>query len=144
MAAPRCTTSRTASPASSQQSCIRVNYTGSLAADVHIYRSAVDAELAPHVNLLIEAGTQAVACLPDLHRLDGRLWSAARSTTARCSGSEPTTPPAPLITPFGAGSWTNGSAVVYRVTATVSHSAPDTVQGKDTGAHTLTWEAQNQ
>jgi hypothetical protein len=35
-------------------------------------------------------------------------------------------------------------AVVYRVTATLSASAPDSAQGKTTGTHIIRWEAQNQ
>jgi hypothetical protein len=34
--------------------------------------------------------------------------------------------------------------VVYRVTATLSASAPDSAQGATTGLHTIRWEAQNQ
>ena len=40
--------------------------------------------------------------------------------------------------------WVGGDAVVYRVTATLSASTPDTAQGATTGSHILRWEAQNQ
>ncbi len=41
-------------------------------------------------------------------------------------------------------SWSTNNNVVYQVTASLSTSAPDTVQGATTGQHTYTWEAQNQ
>ena len=69
-------------PGDSQQSCTRVNYTGSLPADVRIYRGAVDAELAPHVNLLIEAGTQAAPSFPSCN-----LWIADLTGSQVYSGT---------------------------------------------------------
>ena len=40
--------------------------------------------------------------------------------------------------------WVTNDSVVYRVTATLSASAPDTAQGQTTNSHIIRWEAQNQ
>jgi hypothetical protein len=46
--------------------------------------------------------------------------------------------------PASATKWETNNAVVYKVTATVSASAPNSAQGATTGSHAFTWEAQNQ
>lgn len=131
-----------AKPGSTQTpSCIRVSYTGSLPATVKLYTPSTIGALGPDVNLKIEAGTQVSPSYPSCTGFvaDTTLFDAALSTF-------PTTYAGSSITDFpGAGSsWTNGDAVVYRVTATVSAAAPDASQGATTGLHTLRWEARNQ
>jgi hypothetical protein len=39
--------------------------------------------------------------------------------------------------------WNNGDAVTFRITAILPSGAPDSAQGKTTGTHSFTWEAQN-
>ena len=46
--------------------------------------------------------------------------------------------------PTSATKWVNGNTVDYRVTATLSASAPDTAQAATTGSHTIRFEARNQ
>ena len=46
--------------------------------------------------------------------------------------------------PGSSSKWTKEDSVVYRVTASVSASAPDSAQGATTGSHTIRWEAQSQ
>lgn len=130
-----------AKPGSTQTpSCIRVSYTGSLDATVRLYTPSTIGALGPQVNLKIEAGTQAAPSYPSCTDFVAQttLFDAALSTfpTSYAGG----------ITDFpGAGTkWVSGDAVVYRVTATLSASAPDAAQGASTGLHTLRWEAQNQ
>jgi hypothetical protein len=129
-----------ATPGASQTSCIRVSYTGSLPATVKIYTPSTIGALGSDVNLKIEAGTQASPSFPSCTGFfaDTTLFDAALSTFA--------TTYAGGVTDFpGAGSsWTNGDAVVYRVTGTLSASAGDSAQGTTTGLHTLRWEARNQ
>jgi hypothetical protein len=130
-----------AKPGDSQTSCIRVLYTGSLSADVKLYTPDSIGALGPDVNLKIEPGTQASPSFPSCTGFtpDGAaIFDAALSTF-------PTTYAGGVSDYPGAGSaWTNGDAVVYRVTATLSASAPDSAQGATTGLHTIRWEARNQ
>lgn len=129
-----------AKPADTQTSCIRVSYTGSLDATVKLYTPSTIGALGPEVNLKIESGTQAAPSYPDCtgFAAETTLFDAALSTfpTTYAGG----------ITDFpGAGTkWVSADAVVYRVTATLSASAGDAVQGATTGLHTLRWEARNQ
>lgn len=129
-----------AKPGDTQTSCIRVSYTGSLAADVKLYTPSTIGALGPQVNLKIESGTQASPSYPSCTGFSAEttLFDAALSTFATSYAAGVADYP-------GAGtSWTNGGAVVYRVTATLSASAPDGSQGATTGLHTLRWEARNQ
>jgi hypothetical protein len=119
--------------------CIRVDYTGSLPADVKLYTTSTIGALGPHVNLKVEAGTQT-------------------TFNSNCSGftSQQTLFDAALSTfptnytggvtdyPNTETSWDNGESVVYRFTATLNSSTPNAQQGATTGLHTFRWEAQNQ
>jgi hypothetical protein len=130
-----------AKPGSTQTSCIRVLYTGTLDADVHLYTPSTVGALAPYVNLKIEPGTQATPSFPSCVGFtpDGAaIFDAALSTF-------PTTYAGGVVdNPGSTTKWVTNDAVVYRVTATVSASVPDASQGATTGLHTLRWEAQNQ
>lgn len=129
-----------AKPGSTQTSCIRVAYTGSLDANVKLYTPDTVGALGPEVNLKIESGTQASPSYPSCtgFAAETTLFDAALSTFPGSYASG--------IADFpGSGTeWVNGDAVVYRVTATLSASAGDSAQGASTGLHTLRWEAQNQ
>jgi hypothetical protein len=131
-----------AKPGSSQTSCIRVVYTGSLDADVRIYTPGSIGPLGPYVNLTIEPGTQASPSFPSCTGFTpdagGAIFDNPLSTLPTgYAGGVPDYP--------GSGSkWTNGDAVVYRVTASVSNGAPDSAQGATTGSHAIRWEAQSQ
>jgi hypothetical protein len=130
-----------AKPGDSQTSCIRVNYTGSLGANVRLYTPDTIGVLGPQVNLKVEPGSQASPSFPSCtgFSADGAaIFDSALSTF-------PTSYAGGVVDSPGAGSaWTNGDAVVYRVTATLSAGAPDSAQGATTGLHTIRWEAQNQ
>jgi|SRR4051794_32622690 hypothetical protein len=130
-----------AKPGDSQTSCIRVSYTGSLNADVKLYTPDTIGALGPNVNLKIEPGSQASPSYPSCSGFsaDGAaIFDAALSTfpTSYAGGV--------ADFPGASSAWTNGDAVVYRVTATLSASAPDSAQGATTGLHTIRWEARNQ
>jgi hypothetical protein len=130
-----------AKPGDSQTSCIRVAYSGSLDANVRLYTPDTIGSLGQYVNLTIEPGSQASPSFPSCTNFsaDGAaIFNAALSTF-------PTTYSGGVVDFPGASSvWENGDAVVYRVTATLSASAPDAAQGLTTGLHTIRWEAQNQ
>jgi hypothetical protein len=130
-----------AKPGDSQTSCIRVSYSGSLAANVKLYTPDTIGALGPQVNLKIEPGSQVAPSFPACTAFiaDGAaIFDAALSTfpTSYASGV--------ADFPGATSAWANGDSVVYRVTATLSASAPDAAQGATTGLHTIRWEAQNQ
>jgi predicted ribosomally synthesized peptide with SipW-like signal peptide len=130
-----------AKPGSTQTSCIRVNYTGSLDADVKLFTPSTVGALGPHVTLKIESGTQAVPVFPScaLFTAETTLFDAALSTFPTTYAGGVSDYPGILAT-----KWVNTDAVVYRVTATVDAAAPDSAQGATTGSHILRWEARNQ
>lgn len=131
-----------AKPGSTQTpSCIRVSYTGSLDATVKLYTPSTIGALGPEVNLKIEAGTQASPSYPSCTGFSAEttLFDAALSTFPTTYAGGVSDFPGVVAT-----KWVSGDAVVYRVTATLSASAPDAAQGASTGLHTLRWEAQNQ
>jgi hypothetical protein len=131
-----------AKPGDTAERCVRVTYTGSLPSTVKLYRSAF-------------AGSTGLESNVDL-----RIQSSPTGTAANCSDfGTPTTVFAQAAlstftpTTFGTGitlndqsgsaTWSNGDAVTYRITATFQASAPNSAQGKTTGTHSFTWEAQN-
>jgi predicted ribosomally synthesized peptide with SipW-like signal peptide len=131
-----------AKPGDSVTKCIKVRYDGSLDADVRLYTPSTIGALGQYVNLRIEPGTQpgtpsAGSCTgysPD----GGDLFNAALDTL-----------PASYATgladyPGSTTKWANGNSVSYRITATLSASAPDAAQGQTTSSHVLRWEAHNQ
>jgi hypothetical protein len=130
-----------AKPGDSDVSCIRVSYTGSLDANVRLYTPDTIGSLGQYVNLKIEPGTQPSPSFPsctDFSADGAAIFDAALSTF-------PTTYAGGVSDfPGATSAWETGNAVVYRVTATLSASAPDAAQGLTTGLHTIRWEAQNQ
>jgi predicted ribosomally synthesized peptide with SipW-like signal peptide len=130
-----------AKPGSTQTSCIRVNYTGSLDADVKLFTPSTIGALGPHVTLKIESGTQAAPVFPTCvgFSAETTLFDAALSTFPTTYAGGVSDNPGIV-----ASKWVNNDAVVYRVTATLAANAPDTAQGNTTGSHILRWEARNQ
>jgi predicted ribosomally synthesized peptide with SipW-like signal peptide len=130
---------------SSTPACIKVTYTGSLAATVKLYTPSTIGELGPSVILTIEPGSGGGAfpsCSGFTPDAGGPLYEGTLSAFAAEHNSY-----ANGLTDFPGSSatkWETNDSVVYRVTATLSASAPDSAQGKTTGAHVLRWEAQNQ
>jgi predicted ribosomally synthesized peptide with SipW-like signal peptide len=134
-----------AKPGDSRASCIRVEYAGSLDAVVKLYTPSSIEALGDHVDLEVEAGTQATSSFPSCAGFTpdagGPLYDGTLASFASAHGSfadgladNPGT---------SATKWVTDDAVVYRVTATLSADAPDSAQGETTGSHTLRWEAQN-
>lgn len=128
-------------PGSTGANCIAVTSTGSLPSAVKLYGTNVTTtkDLAANVNLTVEQGT------------GGGFGSCSGFTPAATgsslySGTVAGFGAASTNYATGVGSWTpTGTASetrVYRVTYTVSSTAPNTVQG-GTAALGFTWEAQN-
>lgn len=135
-----------AKPGESKTSCIKVTYKGSLPATVKLFTTSTIGELGPFVNLKIEAGTATSSTFPSCEGFaafgtGGTLYEGTLSAFATEKGSYAN---GISTFPSGATKWETNNSVVYRVTATLSSSAPETAQGKSTGSHAFKWEAQNQ
>jgi hypothetical protein len=128
-------------PGSTGANCIAVTSTGSLPSAVKLYGTNVSTtkDLAANVNLTVEQGT------------GGGFGSCSGFTPAATGGSLYSGTVAGFGTAStnyatGVGTWaptgTASETRVYRVTYTVSSTAPNTVQG-GTAALGFTWEAQN-
>ena len=132
-----------AKPGDSVTTCIKVDYTGSLDADVKLYTPSTIGSLGQHVNLQVEPGTQsgtpAAGSCTGFTADGGNLFNNTLNNL-------PTTYAGGLSDNPGttATKWVNGDSVAYRVTATLSASAPDSAQGQTTNSHVLRWESRNQ
>jgi hypothetical protein len=115
-----------------------VTYNGTLASTVKMYRGALSGNngLESDVNLVIERGTATNnACAG---------WSTASTLyTGTLSGMATTYAGGYTLPNSGGATWTTGNTVWVKITATLSATTPDADQGKTTGTHSFTWEAQN-
>ena len=125
-------------PGATGTKCIAVTSTGSLAATVKLYGTSYSTtnNLANHLNLKVEEGTGATtsSCAGftgGATAFDGTLASFGATKTSFATGVG-------SWAPTGSGSETKS----YRLTYTLSGSAPDSVQG-GTAAIGFTWESQN-
>jgi predicted ribosomally synthesized peptide with SipW-like signal peptide len=135
-----------AKPGESKTSCIKVTYQGSLPATVKLFTTSSIGALGPYVNLKVEAGTQTSPSFPSCTEFtpassgatvyEGTLSAFATEHSSFANGI--------TTNPASATKWETGNSVVYRFTATLSASAPNSAQGATTGSHAFTWEAQNQ
>lgn len=126
-------------PNDPKENCIEVKYTGSLAADVHMYRvPGALGTLAPYANVKVEYGTQAVPSFPSCTGFSsaGTLYDSDLPgvATAYAGGY--------VASPGVDGDWDLNETLVYRVTVSIDDD--QNAEGLTTGAHTLRWEARNQ
>jgi hypothetical protein len=134
-----------AKPGESVSKCIKVTYTGSLDADVHIYTTSTIGALGQYVELTITPGSQTTPSFPSCTGFvadsGGALYSGTLANFATAKNSYANG----VVDYPGTGTkWAANESVVYQVTATLQSSAPEAAQGATTGAHTFTWEARNQ
>jgi hypothetical protein len=128
-------------PGASTVGCIRVTYTGSLAASVKLYTpSSVTNGTA--FNLTVERGSGLSS--PD-NTMNCTGFSNSSTPYNGLLGSFATTYAAGLDGKAGGSAWATNDAVDYRFTITV---VDDATPGAHTsalssGAHTFTWEARN-
>lgn len=132
-----------AKPGDAVTTCIKVNYTGTLDADVKFYTPSTVGSLGQYVNLQVEPGTQAgtpaAGSCTGFTADGGNLFNAALNTLPTTYASGLGDNPGSVAT-----KWVNGDSVAYRVTATLQASAPDAAQGLTTNSHVLRWESRNQ
>ncbi len=125
-------------PGATGVKCIAVTSTGSLASTVKLYGTSYSTTnaLASHLNLKVEEGNGATSAscagfTGGSTVFDSTLASFGTTKTSFATGVG-------SFAPSGTGSETKS----YRLTYTLSSSAPDTAQG-GTAALGFTWEAQN-
>ena len=135
-----------AKPGESKTSCIKVTYKGSLPATVKLFTPSTIGELGPFVNLKVEAGTQTTSTFPSCTEFTPAATGATvyEGTLTAFATEHPAFATGITTNPASATKWETNNSVVYRFTATLSSSAPETAQGKTTGSHLFRWEAQNQ
>jgi Camelysin metallo-endopeptidase len=134
-----------AKPGESVSKCIKVTYTGSLDADVHIYTTSTIGSLGQYVELTITPGSQTTPSFPSCTGFTADSGGALYSGTLANFASTKNSYANGVVDYPGTGTkWATNESVVYQVTATLQSSAPESAQGATTGAHTFTWEARNQ
>lgn len=134
-----------AKPGESKTSCIKVTYKGTLPSTVKLFTASTIGALGPYVNLKIEAGTQTTSTFPSCTEFTPAASPTVYEGTLSAFATEHATYATGITTnPASATKWETNNSVVYRFTATVSASAPNSAQGATTGSHAFTWEAQNQ
>jgi hypothetical protein len=135
-----------AKPGDTVSKCIRVTYTGSLPADVHLYTpTTVPGALAQYVDLTITKGTQLNSSFPDCTGFtpaatgaalfSGTLQGFETTRNSFASGID--------TAANGHTVWAIGDSVVYKIDATLQLATPDASQGSSTGVHAFMWEARN-
>jgi predicted ribosomally synthesized peptide with SipW-like signal peptide len=134
-------------PGDTTVKCIRLTYTGSLAADVKLYTSSTVSALGDYVTLTIDKGTFPGGTFPDCSGFTadagGPIFSNTLSnfTTTKNSYANGI-----LAFPGTQTSWAQNDTVVYRFTLTLQDNnlANGGAAALTTGAHAYTWEARNQ
>jgi hypothetical protein len=121
--------------------CIRVTYSGSLASAVKLYRSAVTN--GSQFRLLVERGGTTLSGPAANMNCNGFI--AASTAFDDTLDQFPTTYAAGVDGKAAAAAWTSGQSVDYRFTIyPVDDSTPNAhTTAVSTGAHSFTWEAQN-
>jgi hypothetical protein len=119
--------------------CIQVTYSGSLGAAVRLYRGAV--ANGDKFRLTVERGSGAAAG----SSMDCTGFSASSTAFDNTLDQFPNSYAAGIDGKAGGTAWSQSDAVDYRFTIyTVDDSTPNARTSKyDSGAHSFTWEAQN-
>lgn len=135
-----------AKPGEAVTRCIKVTYTGSLDADVHVYTPSVIGSLGQYVDLTITPGTQASPTFPSCTGFAADSGGAIYTGTLQAFGAGKNSYATGVVDYPGAVAtkWVNNDSVVYQISATLQSAAPESAQGLTTGADTFTWEARNQ
>lgn len=133
-----------AKPGDTWTRCIKVTYTGSLQASVHMYLKDAVGTLAPYLNLAIVQGTQASPTFPGCNGFtpDATGTDFQGPVVSPVPGSYDAG--LPVLPPGGATAWQTGSTLVFQFTMTLDPSTPDSLQGSNTGAMAVVWESRNQ
>jgi hypothetical protein len=132
-------------PGTTVDRCIKVTYTGNLAADVRLYLSSGAAgNLSPYVNLVVQPVT--IASPGAFPSCAGAVDEGSALYTGTLANFRDTknTYAAGVIDYPGASAteWVTNNEVFYKFSYTVADN--NSAQGQTTGTHDFTWEARNQ
>ena len=119
--------------------CINVTYSGTLGAVVKLYRDAVSN--GDKFHLKVERGTGAAGG----SSMDCTGFGSPSTAFDNTLDQFPTTYAGGIDGKAGGAAWSQGESVSYRFTIyTVDNSTPNARTSEyDSGAHSFTWEAQN-
>jgi len=129
-------------PGDTVVACIQLTYTGTLPANVRLYTGSSIGALGDYIDLTVDKGTGMGAfpnCggfTPDFTLYTGTLSGFASAHNNYASGV--------AAFPGAQSQWNQNDTLVYRFTLTLQGGTPNSAQGGTTGAHSFTWEAQNQ
>jgi Camelysin metallo-endopeptidase len=131
-------------PGDTVQTCIKITYTGSLAADVHLYTTSSIGALGQYLDLTIDKGTFSGApafpsCTGFTADAGGSIYSGTLANFATTKTGFATGVSA---YPGAQSQWNQNDTLVYRFTLTVQNN--NAAAGATTGTHSFIWEAQNQ
>lgn len=122
--------------------CIKVTYTGSLAADVKLYTLSTLAAGAQYIDLTIDKGTGNAAfpgCTGFSADAGGPIFTGTLASFASAKNSYAN---GIAAYPGAQTAWNTSDTLVYRFTLTVQDN--NSAQGMSLAAHDFTWEARNQ
>lgn len=124
---------------SSTAKCITVTYTGSLGANVKLFRGAFtggDAAFRDTIDLTVTKGSGGTFA-------DCTGFTAASSNPSVYNAKLGAFPAGGISVTDADGNatWSQNDAVTYRVQATLPDTSDNNLQGKGTGTHSFTWEA---
>ncbi len=122
--------------------CIRVTYTGSLAATVRLYTTTGGSALDPYLNITVEKGSMPVGTVfPNCAGFVSEATIAPVGTLQAFKTARTGWANGLAAAPGAQSTWANGNALVYRFTVQMQNTVA--AQGL-TGLVGFTWEAQNQ
>ena len=129
-------------PNDTVQTCIKLTYTGSLAADVHLYTTSSLGSLGQYLDLTVEKGSFAGS--PAFPSCTGFSSQATiySGTLANFASTKTSFATGVAAYPGAQTQWNQNDALVYRFTLTVQDN--NAAGGLTTGSHSFIWEAQNQ
>ena len=128
-------------PGTSTVKCIKLTYTGSLAADVKLYTTSSVNASAQYINLTIEKGTSDSSTFPNCGTFtpEATIFNSTLATFASTKNSYAN---GIAAFPGSQTAWAQNDTLVYRFTVSVQDD--NNAQGATSGSHAFTWEARNQ
>lgn len=132
-------------PGDTVTKCIKVTYTGSLAATVKLYASTVDT-VGSYVSLVVTPGSGNVtfpSCTGFTAESGGAIYTGTLKSFADTYSSYSN---GLADNPGSSSSWVTNDSVVYQFALTMqdNNSANGGSSALTTGSHSFTWEARNQ
>jgi predicted ribosomally synthesized peptide with SipW-like signal peptide len=137
-----------AKPGTTVTKCIKVTYTGSLDADVHLYTTSTINAVGQYIDLTIDKGTLSGAnTFPNCTNYVNETSNIYSGTLSNFASTKNSYANGINADPGAATKWVTNDYVVYRFTLTMQDN--NLANGGSGGAltsglHDFTWEARNQ